>query len=177
VQVNPGTNVWYRPREREGEQPAWVPGRVLRVIRAGNYRSIMYQVDVKRLIHQETVVLTKRMLQRARRDSKLWGAGLSRPPSTILERHLVSPETFEHLRSFIFSTDFLETLKASENNTTRGHLFAVREAAASTYPRYSEAAIAKEVRRLLVRTRADHSPPPTSSCRWTLCRSGYIDES
>jgi hypothetical protein len=78
------------------------------------------------------------MVDRASRDNHTWGAGLRPPSSLRTERHVVSAESFNHLKEWIFSTDFLEPLKASEQSTQRGHCFAVKEAAATTFPRYQK---------------------------------------
>ena len=80
------------------------------------------------------------MIERARRDNRLWGAGLRPPPTRLRERHVISPETFDHLHKWIFSTDLLEPLKASEQSTQRGHCFAVKESASTTFPRYQKSA-------------------------------------
>ena len=120
------------------------------------------------------------MITRARRDNRLWGAGLRPPPSRLTERHIVTNETFNHLRDWIFSTDLLEPLKASEQSTQRGHCFAVKEAATTTYPRYQQSADDKGVdavtervyrrvlsQRVFTKYRKDH-------CMCTTClRSGW----
>ena len=56
--------------------------------------------------------------------------------SGVTEREIVGPETYNHLRDYIFSTDFLEPLKATEQATKRGHCFAMREHISTTLPRY-----------------------------------------
>ena len=84
------------------------------------------------------------MLQRARCDNLIWGSGL-RPPVYKSERHIVTPETFAHLRDWVFNTNFLEPLKASEQNTQRGHCFAIRESLSTTYVRYKENATQAKV--------------------------------
>ena len=120
------------------------------------------------------------MITRARRENRLWGAGLRPPPSRLTERHVVTKETFNHLRDWIFSTDLLEPLKASEQSTQRGHCFAVKEAATTTYPRYQQSADDKGVdavtervyrrvlsQRVFTKYRKDH-------CMCTTClRSGW----
>ena len=108
--------------------------------------------------------LSKRMLTRVRRDNKLWGSGC-RPPATLTERYVVSASTYQHLKDWIFSTDFLEPLKASkrlnlshptvnpdpyplqasEQATKRGHCFAIREAVEATFARYQKNAKKKGV--------------------------------
>ena len=114
----------------------YVSTRVIRIVRAGSWQRVLYSVPISKCIHDKSVRLTKRMIERARRDNRLWGTGL-RPPSTHLkERHVISPETFDHLQKWIFSTDLLEPVKASEQSTQRGHCFAVKEAATTTFPRY-----------------------------------------
>ena len=72
---------------------------------------------------------------------RIWGTGRL-PPAILTERHVVSPDTYNHLLKWIYSTDFLEPLKATEQATQRGHCFAVREALEATYVRYKENAIA-----------------------------------
>ena len=56
--------------------------------------------------------------------------------STVTEREIVSGETYTHLRDYVFSTDFLEPVKATEQAVKRGHCFAIREAISTTLPRY-----------------------------------------
>ena len=116
----------------------WKKVKVLRVIRSGCSQTVEYNVPRDRCIHDSSVKVSKRMLTRARRDNKLWGDG-GRPPATLTERHVVSAQTYDHLREWVFSTDFLEPLKATEQATKRGHCFAIREAISSTYERYKVA--------------------------------------
>ena len=122
----------------------WVKTKVLRIIRIGGTRNRVYNVDSDRCIHDSSVKLSRRMLTRARRDNRLWGDGCHSPVS-FTERHVVSAVTYEHLRSWIFSTDFLEPLKATEQSTKRGHCFAVKEALAQTWERYKVSAKKKGV--------------------------------
>ena len=91
----------------------WVKAKVLRVVRNSNIRSRSITVPINRCIHQHSVRCTERMLRNTRKNMKLWGAGLNQPAATLKERHIVTPATFEHLRDFIFNTDFLELLKAT----------------------------------------------------------------
>lgn len=117
----------------------WKPAKVLRVIRSGCFQHVDYTVASSRCINDLSVKLSKRMLTRARRDNKLWGSG-HRPPATLTERHVVTAATYNHLRDWIFDTDFLEILKATEQATQRGHCFAIREAAEATHKRYKASA-------------------------------------
>ena len=117
---------------------AYVQTKVIRVVRAGSWQRVLYTVKTSRCLHKESVRLTKKMIERARRDNLIWGQGFRPAPSRLQERHVVSVETFNHLRGWIFDTDFLEPLKASEQSTERGHCFAVKEAAATTFPRYQQ---------------------------------------
>ena len=117
----------------------YVRCKVLRVIRSGCYQNVIYSVNPDRCIHSSSVKVTKRMLSRARRDNRLWGSGM-RPPVVMTEKHVISPATYNHLRDWIFNTDFLELLKATEQSTQRGHCFAVREAVSTTYARYRKSA-------------------------------------
>ena len=138
-EVKPGVVVGY-PCGNE-----YVKTKVKGVVRAGCWQRVLFTVPLSRCIHQESVRYTKKMIDRARRDNQTWGSGLRPPPSRMTERHVVSAETFNHLKDWIFSTDFLEPLKASEQSTQRGHCFAVKEAASSTLPRYRESADAAGV--------------------------------
>ena len=70
----------------------------------------------------------------------------------MTERHVVSAESYNHLRDWIFSTDFLEPTKASEQSVQRGHCFAVKEAASTTFPRYQKSADAAGVDAVSERT-------------------------
>ena len=137
--LNEGKTVEY-PSAKE-----YVKARVIRVVRGGCWQNVRYTVPVWRCLHQHSVKVTKRMIERARRDSRIWGSGLRAPPLALTERHIVTPETFNHLRGWIFSTDFLEPLKASEQSTQRGHCFAVKEAATATFLRYQQSAYKKKV--------------------------------
>ena len=118
-----GSTIEYRPKSPcycppPGAAPVakkhpdvWVKTKVLRVVRVGNVRPFDYTVPAKRCLHQDSVRCTARMVRRARRNNKLWGEALL-PPATLKERHIVTPKTFDHFRDFIFSTDFVELLKA-----------------------------------------------------------------
>ena len=119
----------------KNKKDEWVKTKVLRVIRSGSSQKVLYSVPVGRCIHHESVKLTRRTLTRARRDNRLWGDGC-RPHASFVERQIVSPEQYDHLREWVFSTDFLEPLKATEQATQRGHCFAIREAATTTFERY-----------------------------------------
>ena len=123
----------------------YIKSKVVRVVRAGNWQRVLYTVSHHRCLHQESVRVTKKLIARARRENRLWGAGLRPPPSRLTERHVVTKETFNHLRDWIFSTDLLEPVKASEQSTQRGHCFAVKEAVTTTFPRYQKSADAKGV--------------------------------
>lgn len=114
----------------------YIKGKVLRIVRAGCWQRVAYTVSLRRCLHDESVRVTKKMITRARRESRLWGAGICPPQSRLTERHVITPESFNHLKQWIFSTDQLEPLKASEQSTQRGHCFAVKEAASTTFPRY-----------------------------------------
>ena len=94
----------------------WKQVKVLRVIRSGCSQTHEYSVSLHRCIHDSSVKVSKRMLTRARRDNKLWGDG-GRPAATLTERYVVSPQTYDHLREWVFSRDFLEPLKATEQET------------------------------------------------------------
>ena len=122
----------------------YVQSQVIRVIRAGCWRDVEYSVGADRCIHDRSVKVTKRMLTRARKDNRLWGSGM-RAPVTVTEKHIVSPATYKHLRDWIFDTDFLEQLKATEQSTQRGHCFAIREAWSETWVRYKKDAAEKGV--------------------------------
>ena len=114
----------------------YVKGKAKRIVRAGSWQRVSYSVSLSRCLHEQSVRVTKKMIERARRDNRLWGSGLRPPTTRLQERHVISPDTFEHLQQWIFSTDLLEPLKASEQSTQRGHCFAVKEAASTTFPRY-----------------------------------------
>ena len=118
-----------------GPKDEWKTAKVLRVIRSGCFQHVQYTVESSRCINELSVKLSKRMLTRARRDNQLWGSG-HRPPATLTERHVITAATYNHLRDWIFHTDFLEPLKATEQATKRGHCFAVKEAAEATHERY-----------------------------------------
>ena len=140
---------------------------------------MVYHVDSERCLNQSSVRLTRCMITRARRDNRVWGSGC-RNPATLTERHCISAATYEHLRGWIFNKKFLETLKASEQSTQRGHCFAVKEAIRRTFKSYKESAAKKGVnhvgervyRRVLghkifTKQRKDH-------CMCTTClRSGW----
>lgn len=104
-------------------------------MRAGNWQRVVYTVDKNKCLHEQSVRVTKRMLTRARRDNMVWGQAMRPPPAICTERHVISAETFEHLQKWIFSTELLETLKATEQSTQRGHCFATKEALSTTWPR------------------------------------------
>ena len=129
-----GTIIEYRPTSKS----KWVSTRVMRVLRTGDMRRMVYTISKHRVLHSDSVKLSADVIKRARRDNKLWGANLRPPAATVTERHIISAKTFNHLRDFIFSTNFLEPLKASEQATQRGHCFAVREAASTTFKRYRQ---------------------------------------
>ena len=114
----------------------YIESKVLRIVRSGCWQRVAYTVSKKRCLHEDSVRVTKKMITRARRDNLLWGAGLRPPQGHLAERHVITPETFNHLKEWIFSTDLLEATKASEQSTQRGHCFAVKEAASTTFPRY-----------------------------------------
>lgn len=159
--IKPGTVVAY-PCGQE-----YIETRVLRVVRAGCWQRVMYTVPIARCLHDNSVRCTKRMIDRARRDNRLWGAGL-RPPPSISERHVVTPETYEHLRKWIFSTELLEPLKASEQSTQRGHCFANKEAVSATFSRYQKSAdqaavdpVSERVYRSCIHTHTRTHPSPT----------------
>lgn len=118
----------------------WQPTRALRIVRGGSFQNAKYSVPVWRCLHEHSVRLTKKMIERARRDNRLWGAGLRAPRPMIRERVIVRPETYKHLREWIFSPEFVEQLKASEQATQRGHCFGVREAVTTTFKRYKKQA-------------------------------------
>lgn len=157
----------------------YVKSKVVRVIRRGCWQNVSYSVNPNRCIHDSSVKVTRRMLKRARRDNRLWDSGI-KVGLTATEKHIISPETFKHLRDWIFNTDFLELLKATEQSTQRGHCFAVREAATETLKRYKTSAvnagvepISEDVYRKVLRQkiftklRKDH-------CMCTTClRSGW----
>ena len=137
--VKPGVVVSYPSGDK------YVKSKVIAVVRAGCWQYVRYTVPLSKCIHKESVRCSKKMIDRARRDNHMWGLGLRPPPSQMTERHVVSAATFDHLRDWIFSTDFLEPVKASEQSTQRGHCFAVKEAATSTFPRYQKSADAAGV--------------------------------
>jgi len=145
----------------------WVKTKVLRLIRGENCKDVVYTVSKDRVINSLSVKLSPRAVKRARHHNKLWyviavrtrnpdpnpkskshhnrGTGLTKPIVTVMEREVIKPETYKHLRVYIFSNTFLETLKASEQNTRRGHCFALRERATTTLPRYRADAKAKGI--------------------------------
>ena len=115
----------------------WKTSIVLRVVRGYNKRYVTYTIPKDRVLHANSVRLSESMIKRARKNAKLWG-GRKRPHDSVRERHVISPATYDHL---VFSSDFVEPLKASEQAIRRGHCFAIREAISSSYPRYREDAI------------------------------------
>ena len=98
----------------------YIKSKVKAVVRASCWQTVSYTVPLSKCVHQDSVRCTKKMIDRARRDNYMWGAGLRPPPSRMTERHVVSAKTYNHLRDWIFSTDFVETTKASEQSTQRG---------------------------------------------------------
>ena len=123
----------------------WKTAIVLRVVRGYNKRHVTYTIAKERVLHSNSVRLSESMIKRARKNDKLWG-GIKRPHGSVRERHVISPATYDHLRDYIFSNDFVEPLKASEQAIRRGHCFAVREAISSSYPRYREHAIKNDIK-------------------------------
>ena len=133
--------------KHKGPDKKWKTAIVLRVVRGYNQRHVAYTIAKDRVIHANSVRLSRFMIQRARKTNKLWGAAgrRRRAHGSVRERHVISPATFDHLRDYIFSTDFVEPLKASEQAIRRGHCFAVREAIRSAYPRYRADATKKAI--------------------------------
>ena len=123
----------------------WMKTRVLRVIRGHNDKDMSYTLPKKRVIHCQSVQLSEKKIRWARKQNKLWGSGRSAPISAVTEREVISPVTYNHLRDYIFSSDFLEPLKATEQATKRGHCYAMRERIATTFPRYQADAKAKGI--------------------------------
>ena len=173
------------PYEQEGGKASapvseYLTGKLVRVLRSGGWQRVLYTVPLKRCIHHDSVRVTKKMVDRARRENRTWGQGLPPPASVLTERHVVTNETYEHLRDWIFSTDLLEPVKASEQSTQRGHCFAVKEAVEATFPRYQRNAEKKGVdpvaqrvyrrvlsQRVFTKYRKDH-------CMCTTClRNGW----
>ena len=111
--------------------------KVVRIVRAGSWQRVLYSVPIRKCVHDKSVRVTKRMIERARRINRLWDSGQETGVPNLRERHVISPATFEHLQEWIFSTDLLEPVKASEQSTQRGHCFATKEAVTSTFPRYT----------------------------------------
>ena len=137
--IHVGTTIQYRCDKE------WKKARVVRLIRGNNARDITYTVSKERLIHEQSVKLTDKKIRWIRKQNKLWGAGLRNPLCTVLERKIVNPDTYKHLRDYIFSNEFLEPLKATEQATKRGHCFAMRQRIATTFPRYQENAKKKGI--------------------------------
>ena len=50
----------------------YVSTKVLRIVRAGSWQSVLYSVPISKCIHDKSVRLTKRMIERARRDNRLY---------------------------------------------------------------------------------------------------------
>jgi hypothetical protein len=123
----------------------WTAARVVRLIRGNNSRDITFTVPKKRLIHDQSVKLTEKKIKWIRKQNKLWGAGLRNPICTVTERKIVNPDTYKHLRDYIFSNEFLEPIKATEQATKRGHCFAMRCRIATTFPLYQENAKKKGI--------------------------------
>ena len=123
----------------------YIKGQVLRIVRAGSWQRVLYTVSIARCLHEQSVRVTRKMLQRARRDNETWCQGMRPPPASLTERHVISADTFDHLLEWIFSTNLLETLKATEQSTQRDHCFVVKEALATTFPRYQKNADEKGV--------------------------------
>lgn len=124
---------------------AWVKTRALRLIRGHNAKDMSYTLPKDRVIHCQSVQLSAKKIRWARKENKLWGSGRSAPISAVREREVISPATYSHLRDYIFSSDFLEPLKATEQATKRGHCYAMRERIATTLPRYRAEAKAKGI--------------------------------
>jgi len=159
------------PKPGVRDTSVWVQVNVLRTVRGGCWQNVKYSVQKWRCLHELSVRLTKRMIERARRDNRLWGAGLLPPVPVLRERHIVSPETYKHLREWIYSPDFLEPLKATEQATQQGHCFAVREAIATTFTRYQKHAQEKEVEHVSERVYR-YVPRPMQSYCVCLCVRG-----
>ena len=123
----------------------WKTSIVLRVVRGYNKRHVTYTIAKDRVLHANSVRLSQSMIKRARKTTKLWG-GRKRPHGSVRERHVISPATYDHLREYVFSNDFVEPLKASEQAIRRGHCFAIREAISSSYPRYRQDATKHEIK-------------------------------
>ena len=81
-----------------------------------------------------------------KRHNKLWGVGMTKPTAIRVERAIVTPKQLDHLEKFVFTNEFLEPLKATENNSKRGHRFAYKESLSTTYPRYRKHAEAEGIR-------------------------------
>ena len=124
----------------------WVKTQVLRVIRGHNTKEISYTVPKDKVIHCQSVKLTEKKIKWARKHNKMWGSGQRAPVSAVTEREVISPATYKHLTEYIFSSDFLEPLKATEQATKRGHCYAMRERISTTFPIYRAHAIDKGVR-------------------------------
>ena len=67
---------------------------------------------------------------------------MSSPMAAVTEREVIKPATYDHLRDYIFSSNFLEPLKATEHATKRGHCFAIRQ---RTLPQYRKDAKEKGI--------------------------------
>ena len=122
----------------------WVQSRVVRVVKGNNIRFMVYTVPREKVVHVDSVRLTEKVIKLASSRNKLWGARLT-PSVRFTERHIVSPQTYEHLRDYVFSPEFIEPLKASEQSIRLGHCFAIREAITASYPRYCKHAEEKGV--------------------------------
>ena len=75
----------------------YIKGQVLRIVRAGSWQRVLYTVSIARCLHEQSVRVTRKMLQRARRDNETWGQGMRPPPASLTERHVISADTFDHL--------------------------------------------------------------------------------
>ena len=77
--------------------------KVMRIVRAGCVQRVRYTVPLSRcIIHKQSVKVTKKLIESARKDNRLWGAGIRPPPPSITERHVITPETYNNLRDWIF---------------------------------------------------------------------------
>ena len=96
-----------------------------------------YQLPTELVVHKRSVHLGVRAITAARKHARLWGAGMAAPTiPTKQERYLISPGSAEHLQGWIFCHNFLEVLKMTGRNIEGGHCYGVKEAVASTFPRY-----------------------------------------
>ena len=101
----------------------------------------LYRLDPALVVHKRSVYIGLRGIAAARRHAEVWGAGMAAPPVPLKqERHFIAPGTAEHLLEWVFRFDFLEVLKMTGRNIEGGHCYAVKEAAAATYPEYCASA-------------------------------------